>query len=431
MVMEKKTDLKEELKKYEKPVDKMYWFFLTFILIYELLGSTFFLGYFTQWYAGLFQNTSPELAAMLYQTMVNLRFLIIIPAIYNILMKTENGKEKLILSVMLILGWYYSLRMREQNDTYIFRDMSMIVASYKKDYKKIFHYGIILAGGIMVFTVIMNLLGVIPERTLERDGRIRHSFGTLGPTNLAGHVGFVIMAYIFVKNGRMKWWAYVVIGILTALNLVFVDGRTSFLSVFLGTSGCLVYTLIEKKHWNIPEKILKIWRGILMMAYPVAVTFYMFLMFTYSPAPEMFYNRIHVLDSLRNRLENANRVMGVIGITPFGNYYENYWVEGNTFKNTGYYEFLDSSYARVLLMYGWIAFLLILGLILWSQYRLFKKKQTFKMYILAVLALHFMMEHHILEPAYNIFLLLPFADLDDKKQNQVKKHERHNKRKDR
>ncbi|MBR1471947.1 MAG: hypothetical protein IJ600_09945 [Lachnospiraceae bacterium] len=33
------------------------------------------------------------------------------------------------------------------------------------------------------------------------------------------------------------------------------------------------------------------------------------------------------------------------------------------------------------------------------------------MYLLAVLALHFVMEHHILEPAYNIFLLLPFAGL--------------------
>ena len=118
------------------------------------------------------------------------------------------------------------------------------------------------------------------------------------------------------------------------------------------------------------------------------------------------------MDSLRNRLENANRVMGVTGITPFGRYYENYWVAGNTFKDTGNYEFLDSSYARVLLMYGWVAFILILGLMIWSQYRLLQKKQTFQMYIVAVLALHFMMEHHILEPAYNIFLLLPFADLD-------------------
>ena len=83
-----KTDLKTELMKYDKAMDKMYWFFLVFILVYEILGSTPFLYYFTEWYAGLFQNTSPELAAMLYQSMMNLRFLIIIPAIYNII--TDN-----------------------------------------------------------------------------------------------------------------------------------------------------------------------------------------------------------------------------------------------------------------------------------------------------------------------------------------------------
>ena len=105
--------------------------------------------------------------------------------------------------------------------------------------------------------------------------------------------------------------------------------------------------------------------------------------------------------------------MGVTGITPFGRYYENYWVAGNVYKYTGEYEFLDSSYARILLMYGWVAFVLILGLILWLQFRLYKKKKTFQMFVLAVLSLQFMMEHHILEPAYNIFLLLPFACLDD------------------
>ncbi len=33
MSAEKKTDLKEELRKYEKPVEKMYWIFLAFILV--------------------------------------------------------------------------------------------------------------------------------------------------------------------------------------------------------------------------------------------------------------------------------------------------------------------------------------------------------------------------------------------------------------
>ena len=43
----KNTDWRAELRKYDKSVDKMYWFFLVFILVYELLGATPFLYYFT------------------------------------------------------------------------------------------------------------------------------------------------------------------------------------------------------------------------------------------------------------------------------------------------------------------------------------------------------------------------------------------------
>ncbi len=409
MSEQNKIDLKKELLKYDRSIDKMYWIFLVFILVYEILGSTPFLLYFAQWYAGLFDENSSELAVMLYQSMMNLRFLIIIPAIYNIIVKTVSKKEKIFLSAMLFLGWYYALRMRDQNDTYIFRDMAMIVASYGKDYKKIAKWCIGLVSGIMAFTIAMNLMGIIPEWTLERDGNVRHSFGTLGPTNLAGHFGFAIMAYMFIKDGIMKWQAYAVIVVLSVLNLVFVDGRTSFLSVFLGCCGCLIYNVIRKSRWKLPETITRGVRALFLASYPFSAVFYLLLVFTYSTDPNVFYNRFHILYSLIGRIENANRVMGVTGITPFGNYYENYWVAGNVFKNTGYYEFLDSSYARVLLMYGWVAFILILGLMVWSQYRLMKKGQTFRMYLLAVLSMHFIMEHHILEPAYNIFLLLPFA----------------------
>ena len=416
MSANKNTDIKAELLKYDKAVDKMYWFFLGFILVYEILGSTPFLYYLMEWYIGLFSEKTVGLAAACFQGIMNLRFLIILPAIYNIILKSETIKEKLILSAMLLLGWYYAFRMREQNDTYIFRDMAMIVASYRKDYRKIFRTMILLAGSIMAFTVVMNLLGVIPEWPLERDGQIRHSFGTLGPTNLAGHIGFALMAYMYIKDGRIKWPAYVVIIILSVLNLVYVDGRTAFLSVFLGSVGCLVYTAFHKMQWKVPERMLKLWRGFLLSAYPVASGVFLFWVFTYSTDPNIFYNKFHILYSLQGRIANPNRIMGVTGITPFGNYYEHYWVAGNTFKNTGNYEFLDSSYARVLLMYGWVAFLLILGLLIFAQIRLYKQKKTFQMFILAVLSLHFLMEHHILEPAYNIFLLLPFAGYGEAKE---------------
>ena len=182
--------LKEALKKYSKVMDRMYWIFLVAILLYELLGSTYFLQNFVVWFAGLFKGGSPEFVAMLYQSIVNLRLLIIIPAVYNILVEAETRREQVILSGMLLVGWIYAILMREQNDTYIFRDMAMIVASYGKDYKKIAHVSMWLAGIVMLLTVSSYFLGILPERTLEQDGMVRHSFGTLGPTNLAGHLFF-------------------------------------------------------------------------------------------------------------------------------------------------------------------------------------------------------------------------------------------------
>ncbi|MBR1471946.1 MAG: hypothetical protein IJ600_09940, partial [Lachnospiraceae bacterium] len=242
-------------------------------------------------------------------------------------------------------------------------DMAMIVASYGKDYKKIAHVSMWLAGIVMLLTVSSYFLGILPERTLERDGMVRHSFGTLGPTNLAGHVGFIIMTYFFVKDGKVKWMAYLVVGILSVLNLLFVDGRTSFLSVFLIVVGSLIYQLWQKKKWPVPEPAMKLWKYLLAASFVICAGLFMILVFTYTTNPAVFYNRFHVLESFAGRIGNPNRIMGKTGLSLFGNYYEHYWVAGNVFKQTGNYEFLDSSYARVILMYGIVAFVLILWLL--------------------------------------------------------------------
>ncbi len=410
---EEKQSIYKQLESYRKSMDRMYWIFLQIILLYELLGSTPLLGYLAEAMARAMSGMAPELAALIYQSIMNLRFLIILPAVYNIIMEARDNRIRIILGGMLMLGWLYAFLMREQNDTYMFKVTLMMVASYGKDHKRILKYSMWLALSVMVLVILLNLLRIIPEYTLERDGRVRHSFGTLGPTNLAGHFCFIIMTYIFLADGSLAWWGYAIIVLLSVLNLWLVDGRTAFLSIFLATVGCLIYELIRKKQIHIPDKLRWIWERVLLVAYPLVSGVYLVMMFTYNEDPGIFYNKYGVLASFRGRLRNAQRVMGVTGNSLFGNYYQNYWVEGNVFKNTGNYEFLDSSYARLLLMYGIVAFALIISVFTVIQWRLMKKRQIFRMYLLAVLALHFVMEHHILEPAYNIFLLLCFAKLPD------------------
>ena len=403
----------EVLKKYEKAMDRLYVVCLFLILIYELLGSTPILVMILSGISNGVAEEDSALAVLVYQGIVNLRFLIILPAVYNIVVKAKGVTERVVLGGLLVLGWIYSFYMREVNDTYIFRDAMVIAATYGRDYKKILKWSIYLAGGFMCLTVLLNLVGILPEDNLVRDGKVRHSFGTLGPTNLAGHVGFVILSFIFLKEGRIKWPAYVIIAALSILNMVFVDGRTSQISVILATGGCLVLLAAEQLKLKPPEKLMKVFSRCMLLSFVIMSALTLVLVLTYNPDPGVFYNRIHFLESFRGRLENANRVLSVTGVSLLGRYYQNYWIPGQGFIETGNYEFLDSSYARLFIMYGVAGFAVIISLLTFLQYRLMKAGKVFCMFVMAVCSIHFVMEHHILEPAYNIFLILPFAAFKD------------------
>ena len=164
---------------------------------------------------------------------MNIRLLIAIPAIYVILVDMEKVWEKILGIGLLLLGWFYSLYMREWNDTAIFTYALLLVASYKKDFTKILKYSIYAISTVMVIAFIMDRLGMFPSLDLVRDGRVRHTFGMNGPTAVAGHVCFIFIMFAFIRNGKLKWYEYIVISLLCVLNLLYVDGRVGLLCTVL------------------------------------------------------------------------------------------------------------------------------------------------------------------------------------------------------
>ena len=63
-------------------------------------------------------------------------------------------------------------------------------------------------------------------------------------------------------------------------------------------------------------------------------------------------------------------------------------------------------------MHGIVAFVLFMALLTWIVIRLKKKKSYFGMYLMAIIALDCMIEHHMIEVAFNTFLVFAFANLD-------------------
>lgn len=409
------VSIREQFIKYQKPMEKMYYIFLTVILVYHFLGTTVILGnvkyYMTEAFAG---GMPYDLAEMMVENIFNLRFLIMIPAIYTLVFEVKNNKKRILITVLLVIGWFYAFYWRQHNDTAVFEVLLMIAASAERDFKKIARIAIAVMTSLLVITFVLSLMGILPDFINDRHAdAVRHSFGIIYCTDLAAHWCFVILLYVFIKDGNMKWPAYLIMLILTVLNIWLVDGRLSYLCVGLAAAGSIIYTLYVKKGWKLPEKLLMVWRWGLAASYVILAAFYMILNWTFTYDPNAFYHRIHALENLGWRLETSYRVTKVLPFSWFGKYFNQIGDGFDAAVNTGFYTFLDCSYIRIYVMYGVVALIVFLAIYTGIQCRLMKKKQTMRMFIMAIVALNCLLEHRMIDLAYNVFLLLPFVCIDN------------------
>ena len=86
---------------------------------------------------------------------------------------------------------------------------------------------------------------------------------------------------------------------------------------------------------------------------------------------------------------------------------------GGSVEKVKNYFYLDSSYVNIIFRYGYILFALILVITIVVM----KRKSDDKIFlaVLFMICAHSLIEHHLIEHYYNIFILLPFARFDEKK----------------
>ncbi len=414
--MENKTKRKndvtitEELEKYRSLMEKMYWIFLTIIFVYERLGTTPFISIIKSYFGAVLSDVPADLVELLFNNFFNLRYMILVPAVYTIVMDGKDWKRRLVLTGLLLLGGWYAIYWRKQNDTLVFEGLLLVVASYGKDFKKIAYRGIGVTLGVLLLTFVLCLAGVLPDYQDLMGDMVRHSFGTTHCMDLAAHGCFIILIYIFVKNGILRWYEYAGIIVLSVLNVFLIGGQNSLFCVILATIGCVMQEVCQKKRWKLPQGISKVWCGALLLAFCIFAAIYFGLNYTYTEDPKMFYHRIGSLSGLENSLRTSSSVTRVLPFSWFGRYFLQFGSGyGGLAEKMGFYTFLDCSYIRIYVMYGIVAFILFMLVFSAIQYRLLKKGMKYGMFLLAIVAFHSFLEHRLIDPAYNVFLLLAFS----------------------
>ncbi len=402
----------DEIKKYGPVSERMYYILLVAIVSYDCLVSTPIVGTLVNILGNAMDDYMPSNAVLLiFELIVNIRLIIIIPALYTILVCMRNNREKILSFLAIAIGWLSSYHLRAWNDHCIHTITLLVIASYGKDFRKITKYCILSISTVVMLAVILCLAGMLPDYVLERNGRIRHSFGMLGPTSIAGHMCAVMLAMIFFRNGSLKWYDHLFIIVFFASNLLWIDGRAVLLTGLTAYAGNLIYLVIKRKRIIVPETICTVVGRLLGYSYIVMFFVFFLLAATFNDKAWEIYKKTSFTESVGGRIAIAGRFLNELEPSLLGNYMQKYDYADQSFEQIGDYLFIDSSFARVYFIYGIIGGVYCVVLFTCIQMRLLKKRQFFRMFIIAASGLVFLMQRGILEPSYNILPLALFANL--------------------
>lgn len=397
------SDKKNEQDKLRLFMEKMFYLFLALELIYEVLRTTPFPGYAEELLAKLFAGQ----AGLIFQGICSIRLLMFVPAVYTIFMEMGKWRERITALAMIGLGIVYSVLMAEWNDHTILMLMLLLVASYGREFRRIAAYSIAIVSVLYIFTAVVCIFGLIPEYNMERAGRIRHSLGFYGVSAAAAFMCFVLLMMMFLKSGIIKWYDYLLIVAVILFNIWLIDGRVALVSVILVTAGAAVCTAVKKHGLKITEKLMKPVRLVLCFSHLIVGGLFFTLVFAYDKERWSGIRKLPFFSILENRLAVPNRLMQELPFSFFGNYLDRYaYAEQSFYSGVTDVDFLESSYARLYLIYGLVGLILALVIYTVVQWRLMKKEQTFRMYVIAVTAFFFVIQKGILNPGISIFPLL-------------------------
>lgn len=319
---------------------------------------------------------------------------------------------------LLVLTW------RTSEDFMLFAMGIFILGAREVDFKKIIYLYFYIGLIVLLFVVISSLTGIIQNLVYRREqttGTIRQSFGVVYPTDFAAHVLYLALAYCYLYFTRLTAKSYIVFCLLAALLIYYCDARLSAVALLL----LIPVTMIGKNAQQgkrLAKKIANYYWTI-----PILSAYVMFLL-TY------FYRQSNPLLQKINSLLSGRLALGERGFNQYGfSILGQHMVERSWGGTTGMkmfmtdqskYFFIDSSFIRIMILYGIIAFVLILGIMTIISFRSVSFGSYALATILVIVSISAVVEQRLLDISYNPFLIALLADVYQQKENMKLQEER-------
>lgn len=288
----------------------------------------------------------------------------------------------------------------------------LFVGAHGIDFRKIARVWLAICTAALACTMVLALTGVVENLVYYRGERMRMAFGILYPTDFAAHVFFLAAGWAWLRGERITVWETIGVAGLGVFCLVFCDARNSVICLFLLAAGLLYLKLRRRaaqKRGGVYEMTRPI-QWLLTVSAPVLAAGMLLLSRLYDGENGF----MTALDrALSGRLALGHQAFASYPVRLFGQDVPMVGLGGTTEPIEEYF-FLDSSYVNILFCFGLIVLLCVLGAMVLSALREKRAGAWERLGLLAVVALQCMVEHHLMELAYNLFLLLPLAASGEK-----------------
>lgn len=269
---------------------------------------------------------------------------------------------------------------------------------------------------VNIYTLILAMLGsftgCIENLMYVRLPYFRYSFGMIYPTDFAARIVFLLLT-AWVLYEKIPTVLMVSLSVIATIFIYYFCNARNGVVVLLLLSSGVIFERVTARYEKINFLYDFVGRIIeYLMPFLSVVMIALTLLYNENSSSIIDVNKV-----LNNRLLLGKNAISEYGLKLFGTAFDQIG-SGRTTDYVPGYNFIDSSYILILVRYGIIVLLTILALYIFTVSKALKSNKRRLVIAMGIIAVHSLVEHHLTEINYNVFLLLPFSNLTDEEKTE-------------
>lgn len=323
-----------------------------------------------------------------------LGFAVFLLVVKMLLQRKYSIKNIILTTILLTLVFIVSYNLQNSNRSFNLVTVALLILAQDGiSLKKIFLYGTVTLGLLMLVTQMAYLLDFFPVTKIwQRYGVNRISLGYLYTSFSSNFMFHFSLAYIFIRKEKMKLVEMIAISSIA----IYFYQQTNTKSAFAFNILLIIGYYIIKNISSI--KIIDLVNKYILI---IGTMVPIYLTYIYDENKSWLYS-LNTL--LTGRLALGKRALDLFGVSILGQKVEWTYEFGNI--GTGIvYLFVDSSFLNISIVYGVIVLIvLLIGYYSLSKYQFTRNR--YYMLTFSMLVLHSSFDPQFIELYYNLFLLL-------------------------